>query len=363
MSGHRLNRRLEPDFGRLRKVLTRDGLPDRVPFAELYFDQAAIASLLGETPVEDSDTDRARMEECWRQRIRFCRRIGLDFVPINVSGSTWERLKRNRKMEATDPLLGRRAWVAEDRGLITTLEEFERFRWPAASDLLFEPLEFLSRCLPDGMKVIACTDGPFEIVRELMGFQTFAFALHEQPELVSRLFQRVGELLLHLHRRIVQFEAVGATQTGDDMCYKSGPMISPALMREHVFPWHRRFAEIAHARGLPFLLHSDGNHTLLMDDLLNVVRIDAKHAFEDAAEPVESFKRRYGRRLALIGGMDIHFLCSADEAALRKRTHRMIEVCGEGGGFAFGSGNSLASYVPAGRYMAMLNAALEVAWY
>ena len=162
---------------------------------------------------------------------------------------------------------------------------------------------------------------------------------------------------------MVEIENVGAVHMGDDLCYKQGPMISPTLLRRYVFPWHKRIVENAHAGQLPFTFHSDGNNDEIMDDLISYVSIDAKHAFEDVAQPVEEVKRKYGNRLALIGGMDLDFLCRADEDALRKRVRSMIEICGAGGGYAFGTGNSLSRYIPLDKYVFMLNEALEVAWY
>ena len=57
------------------------------------------------------------------------------------------------------------------------------------------------------------------------------------------------------------------------------------------------------------------------------------------------------------------FLCRADEDAIRQRVRSMIKICGAGGGYALGMGNSLSSYIPLDKYIFMLNEALEVVWY
>ena len=92
-----------------------------------------------------------------------------------------------------------------------------------------------------------------------------------------------------------------------------------------------------------------------MDDLLDNVHIDGLHSFEDTIETVEETNRKYGDRIAILGGIDIDFLCRSDESAVRHRTRTTLESCHTGGGYCLGSGNSIANYVPLQNYLAMLD--------
>jgi uroporphyrinogen decarboxylase len=92
-----------------------------------------------------------------------------------------------------------------------------------------------------------------------------------------------------------------------------------------------------------------------MEDLIGDVRIDAKHSFEDTIEDVREAKRRYGDRIALLGGIDVDFLCRADEAAIRARVRDTLDACLPGGGYCLGTGNSVANYIPLQSYLAMLD--------
>ena len=73
---------------------------------------------------------------------------------------------------------------------------------------------------------------------------------------------------LNMHQNIVEIENIGAVHIGDDLSYNQGPMISPAMLRKYVFPWHKHIADNAHAKGLPFTFHSDGNNDIIMNDLI-----------------------------------------------------------------------------------------------
>jgi len=87
---------------------------------------------------------------------------------------------------------------------------------------------------------------------------------------------------------------------------------------------------------------------------LDDVGIDGIHSFEDTIETVEQAKQKYGHRIAVLGGIDVDFLCRSDEPAIRRRTRKTLEAC-HGSGYCLGTGNSVANYVPLDHYLAMLD--------
>jgi uroporphyrinogen decarboxylase len=97
----------------------------------------------------------------------------------------------------------------------------------------------------------------------------------------------------------------------------------------------------------------------IMEDLIADVGIDAKHSFEDAIIPVEDFQARYGDRIAVLGGMDVHRLSMHTPAQVRQHVRFLIETCGSRGRYAVGSGNSIPSYIPVENYLAMVDEALS----
>ena len=91
-----------------------------------------------------------------------------------------------------------------------------------------------------------------------------------------------------------------------------------------------------------------------MPDYAETVRIDAKHSFEDVIQPVEDFHRRWGHKMAAIGGVDIDILARRTEADVVSRTKQILEACAPRGGYAAGSGNSVTNYIPVDNYLAMI---------
>jgi uroporphyrinogen decarboxylase len=90
------------------------------------------------------------------------------------------------------------------------------------------------------------------------------------------------------------------------------------------------------------------------------MKYDAKHSYEDLIVPVEDAYERWGRRIAILGGIDVDFLCRSTPDAIRARSRAMLDRSAARGGYALGSGNSIPGYVPDEGYFAMIAAALEV---
>ena len=96
---------------------------------------------------------------------------------------------------------------------------------------------------------------------------------------------------------MLQFDRVKVVWGSDDMGFKTGTLISARrTCGEFVLPGHKLMAAMSHAAGRPYLLHACGKLTEIMDDLIDDVRIDAKHSFEDTIETVTDVKDTYGRR-------------------------------------------------------------------
>ncbi len=337
-------------------VAGRRPIDDRPPLVEYIVDDAVmkpVLEALGRTWAPLSE-DPGRY---WDNFVEFWYRMGYDFVRHEVS-LPFPAAVRDGSDETN--LAGQRAWAETRRGPIGSWEDFERYPWPEVSDELFRPFEEISRRLPDGMGLVAChAAGVFEHVSELFGYETLCLKLYDDPLLVQAVCEAVGSRMVRFYEKLLEFDRLVAVFQGDDMGHRSGTLVSPEHLRQYFLPWHRRFAEMAHARGLPYYLHSCGNVLDVMEDLMEDVGIDAKHSFEDAILPAAEFHRRYHGRLGTLGGVDVNVLAKGTVEDVRRTTRRLIDACAPLGRFAVGSGNSIPSYVPVTNYLAMLDEALK----
>jgi uroporphyrinogen decarboxylase len=86
---------------------------------------------------------------------------------------------------------------------------------------------------------------------------------------------------------------------------------------------------------------------------------DARHSYEDNILPVEEAYERYHNRIAILGGIDVDFVCRSNPDAVYARSKAMLERSARRGAYALGTGNSVPDYVPDEGYFAMIRAALE----
>jgi uroporphyrinogen decarboxylase len=253
-----------------------------------------------------------------------------------------------------------RAWADEHRGAIASWDDYESYKWPSAAATDYFPLEYISAHLPDGMGFMTChAGGVFEHLSQIMSIEGLCLAIHDAPDLVQAVVDRIGECMLAFYDHLVGLDHLMAVFQGDDMGFRSATLISPDDLRRFCLPWQQRLAAKAHENGLPYFLHSCGNLDAIYGDLIEDVRIDAKHSFEDAIMPAEDFQARYGDRLGTLGGVDLNILAGPSQQAVRDRARELIETCGGRGKYAVGSGNSIPSYIPVANYLAMVDEALN----
>jgi uroporphyrinogen decarboxylase len=108
-----------------------------------------------------------------------------------------------------------------------------------------------------------------------------------------------------------------------------------------------------------YWFHSCGNlytHNVI-DLLIDQVKIDAFHSFQDSILPVTDFLAKYGKKTAALGGIDLDNICRMGEADLRNYIRTTMDLCFTNGRFALGTGNSLADYVPLKNWLILLDEA------
>jgi len=241
--------------------------------------------------------------------------------------------------------------------IITDLESYKAYKWPCVADAYDGRLERFASYLPEGMKFIVYgPGGVLENVIGLMGYENLCMMLYEDPALVAQIFYDVGSRLRAYYQMIINQDCVGAIISNDDWGFNTQTMLSPDDLRRMVFPWHRDIVNVAHNAGKPVILHSCGQLENVMDDIIDGIGYDAKHSYEDNIFPVEKAYDIWHDRIAVLGGIDLDFICRKSEDAIIARSRGLLEQTGCKG-YALGTGNSIPEYVPFNHYYAMISAA------
>ncbi|MDI6874787.1 uroporphyrinogen decarboxylase family protein [Candidatus Solincola sp.] len=353
------------DFDHLRRVLLRETTEGPVPIIELLADPEIMSAVTGlEFPAERAmeifylgpNPTMEQLElgiQLMDLSLAFSEKVGYDYVtmvPVVPIPRTEFLLRENPVQDGK-----LRGWQDEHRGLIMSRSDFEAFPWPSPEDISLVAMDYAASKMPEGMKVMAVYTGIFEDLKRLMGFENMALKSIEEPDLCGDILEKLTELAEAAVERCAAHPAVGAVFYAEDMGFNRSLMLSPAWMRQWVIPRLKRIADACHRHDKPFLLHSCGQIDALMEDLIHMVGIDARHSFQDNIEPVEQVYRKYHDRIAILGGLDVDLLARGTPQEVRRRTRQILEVCAPGGGFCMGSGNSLTNYIKIENYYAMLD--------
>jgi len=385
-----------PDFQQFERVLKGETKPQKVHFVELSVDREIIEyitkNMMGENLfyLEAEEIKREKLiafkegksivlltqekeRAYYKQCINFYYRMGYDYFPdarpfryissmimpkVRVTKDT-ASLPRKGGYYNTARKEGSREWVEEGVGVISSWEDLERFPWDRIRLDLDTHYGFLSKNVPEGMKVMVSGILFEQVLERLLGYEGLFYLLYDDPQLVKEVSNRWGKVIYDFYQNVIEREVVGGILHGDDLGYKTGTMVNPDILREIFFPWFKKYALLAHEHGKMFWFHSCGNVLGIVEDLIEDVGIDAFHSFQDVIIPVTEFKKRYGNRIATLGGADIDKLVRLDESSLRRYIRRILDECMAGGRYALGSGNSIANYIPVENYLIMLEEGLN----
>lgn len=330
----------QPDFSQLLKVLRREK-PDRPTLFEFFLNDALYDYLTQGQSFDDDDGFGVL-----RRDMTAYANAGYDFARLGSSPFGFPN--------QIVPQM--RSHSLNDYASIRNRADFENYPWPDPRDDEDGRLDILARELPEGMKFIV--SGPCGILEnaiQLVGYDDLCLMQFEDPELLSDIYRAIAERIGAYYRLSLEHPAVGAFIINDDWGFQQQTMVSPDELRRHVFPHNKKLIEAMHAAGKPVILHSCGNLREVMTDIVDDMRFDGKHSYEDNIQPVEEAYEEYGSCIAVIGGFDLDFICRSEPDAIRRRVAAMLRRTESRGGFAVGTGNSVPDYVPRENYLAMID--------
>ena len=335
--------KIEPDFARFHAAVSREHLPDRVPNGEAVVDFEIMEAFL-ERPL----AGLADYAEFWAT-------AGYDYAVLSVRG---QPLGDSFQKRIAEGVLYRQE-DAESAGTfsggIQDEQDFNAYPWIGPEGLYYRDVDEIEPHLADGMKLIVNVGPLFSGIWRCMGLENFAIACVEQPDLVARIAEKMGELMVSIAANAVQRPYVGAIWLGDDMAYTSGLMVHPEFLRSNVFPFYRRIGDLCRQYDKLFVFHSDGKLLEVFDDLL-ACGIQAINPNEPASVDIVQLKAEWGSRVALIGNVDVDLLARGTPEQVTAAVKYLIENVAPGGGYAVSSGNSIAHYSVMANYRALLDA-------
>lgn len=187
---------------------------------------------------------------------------------------------------------------------------------------------------------------PFECLRKTIGDVAFAMATIEDPEWVRDMSRIYTDNLLRNYNAVL---AAGVRPHGlwtyGDMAFRTATFCSPQAYRDLIWPEHKRLCDWAHAHGMKFIYHTDGDVNAVMDLYLEagfdcVQPLEAK-----AGMDVRTLAPRYGQALTLFGNIDVMTMITNDMAKLEEEIRTKFAAGMANNGYIYHSDHSVPPQV------------------
>jgi len=278
--------------------------------------------------------------------IRLSLELGYDFVivskgilrPAQSIGKTTEK--------------GGKLWASESDSIINSLEDIKNYEWMDPDREDFIEFVKLEKLMPEGMQILATCGKIFTASWMLLGFNNFCLYLYENETLVKKLFEKVGSIQYRVFEKMLGFKGTGAIAAVDDIAYTEGLMISAKFLRDNLFPWYEKMGKTCRKRNIPFIYHSDGDISEIIDDLINC-GFNAIHPIEPKAMKIKNLKEKYSKKLCFLGNIEMDTLIRGTVTEVKGLVEKNLELFASDGFYGCGSSNSLTEAMPVENVMAM----------
>lgn len=334
----------KPDFKRNTLRVLQKGKPERPALFELFLNPTYYARLAGRESIPGDSFDYLKLV------VEAMAAAGYDYASTHASSFGFDAKPRAHLNTVS----------LNDGAVITDWESFEKYTWHDPESYDVSNIEKIAPFLPEGMKLMIMGPcGVLENLIALIGYENLCVMLYDEPGLVKEVVDHIGSALVRYYDMVAGMDTVGFLCSNDDWGFNTQTFLSPEDMRKYIFPWHKRIVEVAHKHGKPCILHSCGYFDEVIEDIIEDMKFDGRHSYEDNICPVEQAYDRLAGRIAVMGGIDMDFITRGEPDQIYARSKAMLERSKDRGCYLLGSGNSVPEYVPFENYMAMVRAATE----
>ncbi len=190
----------------------------------------------------------------------------------------------------------------------------------------------------------------------MRGLAELLLDLYTAPAFVRDLLDHICEYNLATLEGMARFQPDGVF-ISDDYGFQNALMMSPGDWRQFIKPRLARLLAAASKHDLVTMLHSCGNVSAIVPDLIEI-GLDILHPLQPEAMDVFDLKREYGRDITFCGGISTQrTLPYGAPADVRAEVNTKAAELGKGGGFILEPGITLQADVPLDNLLALIEAA------
>jgi hypothetical protein len=201
----------------------------------------------------------------------------------------------------------------------------------------------------------------FWAVRDWVGFEGLCMMVLDDPMFVHEMMEYVADFTIATLDQALRQVDVDYVYFNEDMAYKTAAMISPAMVKEFMWPRYRKLVRFLRDRGVSVLvMDCDGYNGELIPVWLDA-GINVISPVEIAAnnDPV-LYRRKYGKALGMFGGIDKREL-RFDKARVKKEVMSKVPWLVEQGGYIPMVDHGVPPDIPVRNYLYTVELIKEIA--
>ena len=180
--------------------------------------------------------------------------------------------------------------------------------------------------------------GGYMYLRSLVGPEGVLYAFYDMPEVLHDCMKTWLEHIDGILARYQEHLTLDEVFLAEDICYNHGPLISPDLMREFLFPYYRQLIanvkarQIDRSRHLYVQIDTDGFSDPIVELYRDAIGMEMLSPFEVASgcDVVEAGRR--WPELTISGGIDKRILAKSTDD-IDRMLEGILPVMRERGGY------------------------------
>jgi len=190
----------------------------------------------------------------------------------------------------------------------------------------------------------------------LRGIEPILTDFLANPSFVEELFEKITEFNLTITKRLCQFP-IDAFHFGDDWGQQHGLLIDPNLWRKFFKKHLNKLYNVVHDAGLPVSIHSCGDITEIIPDLIEI-GVNIISPLQAEALDFKFLKKKYGNNLAFWGGVSTQrTLPHGTPDDVRAEIKERINVLAKNGGYILAPSHELQGDIPLENMLAFIDEA------
>lgn len=172
--------------------------------------------------------------------------------------------------------------------------------------------------------------GFFGSLRALMGEERLLYAYYYDPALVHDILDYLCDFWIEIYGEVLKEVQPDSAEFWEDMAYRNGPLISPALFREFMLPHYRRLIGFLRENGVRhFCVDTDGNCWQLIPLFLECGMTGMLPFEVQSGMDIVEVRKAYPR-LQIYGGLDKRALAQ-DRTAIDRELAKAEVLLRQGG--------------------------------